>query len=103
MSEYGNSLSWKTGEKRFNPEEERKMEKFIEEVSPLAATILAEKHLSKDVKFSVNYVKQKNKLEEEFSKLLNKDNRELAVILFGNPLAEAAKKLADIGEKFWMK
>lgn len=102
MSEFGNPLSYKTGERRFNLEEERKIEEFIKEIAAQAAAILAERHLSKDVKFSINYVKQKNKLKEEFYNLLTKNNHELATTLFGSP-ADATKKLADIGEKLWKK
>jgi tRNA1(Val) A37 N6-methylase TrmN6 len=104
MSEFGNPLSYKTGEKRFNLEEERKIEKFIEETALQAAIILAERHLIKDGKFSINYIKKKEKLQEEFVKLLSKNNHELATTLFGPTNKEdAPKKLADIGEKLWMK
>lgn len=104
MSEFGNPLSYKTGEKRFNLEEERKIEKFIEEISAQAAEILAGKHLVKDGRFVINYMDKKKKLREEFVMLLSKNNHELAT-QFYNPgkKEDTAKQVADMGEKLWMK
>jgi hypothetical protein len=104
MSEFGNPISYKSQERRFNLEEERKIQNFIEEIAIKAATILAEKHPPKEGRSSITFVRQKQKLGEEFTKLLTKNNHELATTLFGPSNQEgAAKKLADIGEKLWIK
>ncbi|MFZ2149689.1 MAG: hypothetical protein WAV15_00845 [Minisyncoccia bacterium] len=113
MTEYVNPLSFKTVEVKLSKEDEEKIESFITEIAAQAATILADRHLVKGGKLSINYVKQKQKLGEELTKLLRKNNNELANALFVKPktvenanktfYAEAAKKLADLAEKSWVK
>lgn len=107
MSEYGNQI----GNPLFNvpkevsdTKEERKLDKFIEELAIETARILVERHY-KGISNSVAAIKQKNLLTIELKNLLQADKKALAISLLGprDNVEEAVIKLASIGEKKWLK
>jgi hypothetical protein len=107
MSEYGQEIGNPLFNRRnesFGTEEEKKLNRFIEELAAEAARILVERHY-KGISNSIAAIKQKNILNMEFKSLLQADRKTLAISLLGplENVEEAAEKLASIGERKWLK
>ena len=110
------SEQWPVARKDSGKDNNReRLEGFIREVASQAAILIMERHLVKDGRFSdADIATYKQHMVKKFTALLNENNAELATMLFGPQAVNnsdrnvsyyenAARKLADIGEKLWKK